>query len=149
MSEYFVPYAQRADRWIEENRKRITRRAPIAIFDAENILISELGYGLLKREDVQSIFFDENEENLAGLRMLFKCMSENRRFTSLEIADPESDGINFRITEVEGNLLRTYNVPAITGMNDIINGYVSSPVFQTIQKYNFVLKFPAVNLQEI
>jgi hypothetical protein len=26
---------------------------------------------------------------------------------------------------------------------------VSSPVFQTIQKYNFVLKFPAINLQEI
>jgi hypothetical protein len=30
---------------------------------------------------------------------------------------------------------------------DYIN--VSSPVFQTIQKYNFVLKFPVINLQEI
>ena len=28
-------------------------------------------------------------------------------------------------------------------------GGVSSPVFQTIQKYNFVLKFPVINLQEI
>ena len=26
---------------------------------------------------------------------------------------------------------------------------VSSPVFQTIQKYNFVLKFPVINLPEI
>lgn len=128
MTKRFVPYAERADKWIQENKHRIIRKAPISIYDAENILVSELGYGLLNREDVQTIFFDENEENLVGLRMLFKCLGANRRFISIEKSYPDSNGKYFRITEIEDNILRTYNVPAIKGMREIIDGYLTMKI---------------------
>ncbi len=61
--------------------------------------------------------------------------------------------IGFRHTDWNGNesSIGVDDIGTQVNAFDVPNagGTVSSPVFQTIQKYNFVLKFPAINLQEI
>ena len=131
MSERFIPYAERADKWIKENENRILTTGFTSCFNAKTVLINENGEGMLIKEEIFDIFVGEKIEYYSGLRMLFKAMSENRLFTWDR--DPMFDSKpkkihEYKIFEHEGTILRRYKVPPLYNLDNLIRDYLSQDI---------------------
>lgn len=127
MNKKYIPYSEKADKWIKKNENKIQSKVSGSCYNAETIFISKNGDGFLIKEEIFELFVLEKTEEFSGLRMLFKAMSENRLFTwdKNPMYPTTTDKLHtYRIAEYENGFLRKYEVPALFNLDNLIRSYL-------------------------
>jgi len=123
-----MPITKRADSWIEKNQAKIVREEFRTHYNSETIYDSKHGEGLLLKIEIAYLIADDNLEDISSLRMLLRCMSENRPFSTSKFPEPDVNDGNkekYFIHEFSLNEIRQYKVLSIQNLDLLIEEYLS------------------------
>ncbi|RZK39883.1 MAG: hypothetical protein EOO90_17055 [Pedobacter sp.] len=122
---------QRVDNWIQNHNEYILRCDTRRSYDAESIYFSENNKGgKLYFFELLDLIASDNLKNIAALRMLLRCMSENRLFSNEGLKqDLTDDNIpKYVICEPDHSGIRGYKVLPLTNLHLLINEYLEGVI---------------------
>jgi len=136
---------KKIDSWINKNFKKIP--GDRLTFTAETIFMSSKSEGFLCKAEVKDILSDGDLKTIAGIRLLLKCMSENRTFhtSTFPELDSKDNLYKFDVYEFGDIDEKFYDVLAIDGMSYLITGYLEG-LYSVKVDFEELIKFASKDI---